>query len=213
MQSMRWRDVDSFSIDCFYFSTFFGGSGTEWAPIKTEYIDFDEFIISTTPITHEISNFGPIITQFPDNVQYIEGQLENTINWSATDSDPDKYNIYQDDLIIYTGSWLLDVPIIISVDGLNVGNYSYKIEFFDSEGHSTIDEVIVSIIPNTGIPDVNNDGNVNIVDALLISQYYVGESLENFDPTYADCDKNGQINIVDALMIAQYYVGTRPQWW
>jgi hypothetical protein len=49
---LRFRDVDTFAIDGFYFSTFFGGSGSEYAPIKDEYIYFDEFIISTGPITH-----------------------------------------------------------------------------------------------------------------------------------------------------------------
>ncbi len=50
--NIRFRDVDSFSIDSFMFSTFFGGSGSEWAPTKDEYIDFDDFVISNSPISH-----------------------------------------------------------------------------------------------------------------------------------------------------------------
>jgi hypothetical protein len=42
---MRFRDVDSFAIDVFYFSTFFGGSGADWAPTKDEYLYFDDFVI------------------------------------------------------------------------------------------------------------------------------------------------------------------------
>jgi beta-xylosidase len=53
--------------------------------------------------------------------------------------------------------------------------------------------------------DVNGDGNVDIVDALLIAQCYVGigdcPSLSIGD---ANCD--GSIDIVDALLIAQFYV-------
>jgi len=55
--------------------------------------------------------------------------------------------------------------------------------------------------------DVNNDGLVNVVDALLIAQYYVGLYLFGFDAVYADTNCDGDINIVDALLIAQYYVG------
>jgi len=55
--------------------------------------------------------------------------------------------------------------------------------------------------------DVNTDGNINIVDALLVAQYYVGLEVQNFNPDAADTSCDGNINIVDALLIAQYYVG------
>ena len=35
-----------FGIENLYFSVFFGGSGESWAPTKTEYIYFDNFIVS-----------------------------------------------------------------------------------------------------------------------------------------------------------------------
>jgi alpha-galactosidase len=59
--------------------------------------------------------------------------------------------------------------------------------------------------------DVNASGTIDIVDALLVAQYYVGLNPSNFDISYADADCNGQINIVDALLIAQYYVGLVTQ--
>ena len=37
-------------VDRFYFSTFHGGSGPDWAPLKTSYIWFDDLIISTKRI-------------------------------------------------------------------------------------------------------------------------------------------------------------------
>lgn len=55
--------------------------------------------------------------------------------------------------------------------------------------------------------DVNSSGNVDISDALLISQYYVNGNLPNFNQSAADVDGNGSINILDALLVAQYYVG------
>ena len=55
--------------------------------------------------------------------------------------------------------------------------------------------------------DINSDGSINIVDALLIAQYYVGFNTENFDQNAADVNADVSINIVDALLIAQYYVG------
>jgi len=55
--------------------------------------------------------------------------------------------------------------------------------------------------------DVNSSNGINIVDALLIAQFYVGLDPADFDEAAADVNADGKINIVDALLIAQYYVG------
>jgi hypothetical protein len=46
-RNVRFRDVDAFAIDLFYFSTFFGGSDPTWAAVKDETVDFDRFAIGT----------------------------------------------------------------------------------------------------------------------------------------------------------------------
>jgi hypothetical protein len=62
--------------------------------------------------------------------------------------------------------------------------------------------------PPAGNPgDVNEDGDIDIVDALLVAQYYVGLDSDNFNVANADTNCNGSVDIVDALLIAQYYVG------
>jgi glucuronoarabinoxylan endo-1,4-beta-xylanase len=61
--------------------------------------------------------------------------------------------------------------------------------------------------PAGRIGDVNEDGSINIVDALLVAQYYVGLNPQNFNAGNADTNCNGSIDIVDALLIAQYSVG------
>jgi alpha-galactosidase len=59
-----------------------------------------------------------------------------------------------------------------------------------------------------GIPgDVNSSGSIDIVDALLIAQFYVGLNPAGFVSANADVNKDGNIDIVDALRIAQCYVG------
>ncbi len=65
--------------------------------------------------------------------------------------------------------------------------------------------------PSTGtLGDVNNSGTVDIVDALLVAQYYVGLNPSGFVASNADVNRDGSIDIVDALRIAQYYVGLIP---
>ncbi len=61
----------------------------------------------------------------------------------------------------------------------------------------------------TAIPgDVNGDRRVDIVDALLTAQFYVGLYTGcSFSMANADVDCSKTVTIVDALRIAQYYVG------
>jgi arabinoxylan arabinofuranohydrolase len=62
-------------------------------------------------------------------------------------------------------------------------------------------------VPASNQGDVNGDNDVNIVDALLTAQYYVGLNPSGFNSGRADVNCSGSIDIVDALLIAQYYVG------
>jgi hypothetical protein len=55
--------------------------------------------------------------------------------------------------------------------------------------------------------DVNNNGNIDIIDALLVAQHYVGLEPAGFNPGAADVNCSNAIDIVDALLIARYYVG------
>ena len=61
--------------------------------------------------------------------------------------------------------------------------------------------------PPRTMGDVSGDGTINIVDALLIAQYYVGLNPVGFVSANADVNCSEDINIVDALLVAQYYVG------
>jgi hypothetical protein len=92
------------------------------------------------------------------------------------------------------------------------------------EGSAAIARVVFSVItsaPNmtpspiagpTMLPagtkgDVNGNGSVDIVDALLIAQYHVGQIPANFVVTNADVNCSGGIDIIDALFVARIYVG------
>ncbi len=55
--------------------------------------------------------------------------------------------------------------------------------------------------------DVNGSGAIDIVDALVIAQYYVGLNPSNYNAACADVNCSGSVDIVDALLIAQRYVG------
>ena len=50
IDTLRFRLIDTVKIDKFYFSTFYGGSSPDWAPLTDQHIYFDEFKIYTEAI-------------------------------------------------------------------------------------------------------------------------------------------------------------------
>jgi endoglucanase len=74
--------------------------------------------------------------------------------------------------------------------------------------------LLVSALPmfaQANLGDVNGSSTIDIVDALLVAQYYVGLNPANFNSQAADVNASSSIDIVDALLIAQYYVGLITQ--
>ncbi|MBN2443767.1 MAG: DUF362 domain-containing protein [Spirochaetales bacterium] len=55
--------------------------------------------------------------------------------------------------------------------------------------------------------DVNNDGAIDIIDALLIAQYYVGLNPQNFNINNSDTNCDTRTDIIDGLLVSQFYVG------
>jgi hypothetical protein len=130
-----------------------------------------------------------------------------------------EYNLNQTYWVHY------DMPIVIDADG----SHSLAVRAYDNAGNErsqTADFVIATPAPtpeptpdNTPVPtqipgtllgDVNLSGTVDIVDALLVSQFYVGQNPPNFYPDNADVNLDGFIDAVDSLLIAQYYTGLIP---
>jgi endo-1,4-beta-xylanase len=95
--------------------------------------------------------------------------------------------------------WSNDPYLNASVDGFVVYNRALSTSEVTSLG---------STPPGGGTKgDVNGNGAIDIVDALMIAQYFVGLNPENFNSSAADVNCSGGIDIVDALLIAQLYVG------
>lgn len=89
---------------------------------------------------------------------------------------------------------------------------SFTVEGYQSSGNADVTSMFLRVVSPDQTPtpvikgDVNGDGGVDIVDALLVAQYYVGLAV-TLDEDAADVTCDGGVDIVDALLIAQYYVG------
>jgi lysophospholipase L1-like esterase len=76
-------------------------------------------------------------------------------------------------------------------------------------GHAYIEEQIwnaLNVYKNGMLGDVDSDGDVDHVDAMLVLQYYTDIiGADKLDLSVADVDGNGEYNHVDAMLILQYY--------
>ena len=86
----------------------------------------------------------------PLDIEYFEGDTHYSITWNLSDMHPASYIIYRDETIVQSGSWNESSEIItISIDGLPVGTYVFRITATDANGNVAYDEVIVKVLANT----------------------------------------------------------------
>jgi alpha-galactosidase len=128
------------------------------------------------------------------------GTSSITVNWSdiGLSGSANVRDLWEKrDLGSYNGSYSASVPSHGSVF-LRIGG----------SGSTTTTPPTAGPTDPGGTPgDVNENGSIDIVDALLVAQYYVGLNPSGFVYANADVTRDGTVNIVDALRIAQCYVG------
>jgi hypothetical protein len=146
------------------------------------------------------------------------GSYQNNQEWSL-EREGDYYQI-----INRNSGLLIDVHATSVTNGANLHQWSYYSEgagsqrwSFQNVGGETPPSTPTAtptttptasptpVVDSTG--DVNDDGTVDIADALMIAQYYVGLNPSNFTSARADTNCDGSINIIDALIVAQYFLG------
>ncbi|MDH5402758.1 MAG: hypothetical protein OEY49_09730, partial [Candidatus Heimdallarchaeota archaeon] len=106
------------------------------------YDDSGNFEIDMVNVT--VSNF-PIINDAPTDIFYIYGDTGNQLSWTISDTDADKYKIYQDDVIVQSGTWSNAVPITRNIDGLFYGTYNFTLYINDTSSNIVTDIVWVTV--------------------------------------------------------------------
>ncbi len=120
------------SVDAIYYSEFSGmPEGDNNATLFWDLVIKD-------------SNPAPEIDE-PDDVSYEEGSIGNSITWTPTDTNPYKYSVTKDGVVVEEGYWESGEEIEIDVDGLSVGEYTYVCSVNDTGGNSASDEVTVEV--------------------------------------------------------------------
>ncbi len=90
------------------------------------------------------------------------------------------------------------------------GNVTYHIYLSNSNGTGKQEIATFRYYQAYKLGDANEDGAVNIQDAVAILQYCVGsKQLSDAAKLAADANKDNAVNIQDAVAVLQYCVGSR----
>ena len=119
---------------------------------------------------------------------YELGANFSNINWA--------YGDVADWFVVWANHWILsDLSQIAPKDYVLVYSYS----------QATIFRFRVEQEVQMG--DVDADGKLSVIDALLVARYALGLSQKQLDPSVADLNCDGKVNIIDALYIARMALG------
>ncbi len=113
---------------------------------------------------------SPTLTS-PSDLTYIEGEIRNTISWTASDAYPSTYVVTRDGIEISSGNWISGDSISINVDGLESGTYIFKITVYDLLRNSNSDVVTVTVEPvstETPVSTTETGGFVMLISLLSL---------------------------------------------
>jgi hypothetical protein len=87
----------------------------------------------------------------PEDLEYTAGRVGNYFIWSISDSNPEDYEIYLDDVVWASGN-LNDTSesLTIFTDDLSIGTHNYTLVARDVVGNSATDTVLVTVNPGSG---------------------------------------------------------------
>jgi subtilisin family serine protease len=118
-------------------------------------IDADSNTASDQVTITVIDGTSPTINA-PSDIQYDELNTGYSITWSPYDLHPKIYAIYLDGSLVKLGPWNSSSEvIIISVDGLVLGEFNYTIVMTDVGSNTVSDIVLVRVVDGTA-PTINS---------------------------------------------------------
>ncbi|MHA2216687.1 MAG: NosD domain-containing protein [Candidatus Hodarchaeales archaeon] len=118
--------------------------------------NYSIFVRTTTNLTVNDTVFvfvlfdttPPVISNESD-IFILETSTGNNISWIVADLNPDTFIIYKNDSMIFNGSWVGNISLMIMIDGLTPGLWNYTIIIYDVRGLYAVDTVFVFVIDTT----------------------------------------------------------------
>ncbi|MFQ5978677.1 MAG: nitrous oxide reductase family maturation protein NosD [Candidatus Heimdallarchaeota archaeon] len=111
----------------------------------------------------------------PADIDYAEGSTGYNITWNAYDRHPGTYNVTRNGTLIANDTWTAP-SIVLQVDGLPFGNYTFMITVYDTFGNFISDTVVVRVL----------DESLPVLDSPLDVRYVQGDDTKTISWTATD---------------------------
>jgi hypothetical protein len=126
-------------------------------------MDVGSNTVSSTVWVTVIENSRPLIDS-PNDIEYDEFLIGNSITWSPSDSHPLNYTVYLEGEVYKAGAWNSTLETItVSVDGLSYGTYILTIIVMDVGLKWASDVVLVKVTENIP-PTIDGPNNFQYVE-------------------------------------------------
>jgi hypothetical protein len=137
-------------VDSLYIAATSGGDGAFESFVTGNYIYIADSGsgLAVCEIRTRLDTKDPVITQSPSDKTIEAGYTGETLNWRATDSNPNTYSIKLQGVGNVAGptAWSSGSLVTYNIpDGLSVGEYDYTINFTDDHGFYATDTVKVTV--------------------------------------------------------------------
>ena len=91
----------------------------------------------------------------PDDREILLGEEGHFISWHPSDTHPDSYTIFLEDIQIRAGSWnSSEETITVSLDYLTIGLHNYTLLVRDTTGNAASDTVLITVIEEDITPPI-----------------------------------------------------------
>ncbi|MHA1990383.1 MAG: hypothetical protein ACW98A_05405 [Candidatus Hodarchaeales archaeon] len=97
--------------------------------------------------TVSLYGIGPRFGSNSSDFSYLVNSTDHTISWTAEDGSPDKFVLRRNGAIMETGTWISNIPMTFSIDGLSIGSHIYELLVNDTYGLSNTSTIIVTVTP------------------------------------------------------------------
>ncbi|MFW9848030.1 MAG: hypothetical protein ACFFF4_02755 [Candidatus Thorarchaeota archaeon] len=133
------------------------GYSYEWDASEYEYQEYIFRVIVTDSTELQGAGYSepyyagayfPFSINSPSDLHFIVGTPDKTITWTPVCNESLGYRLFRDGLLLERGTWTLG-DIVVSLDDLEVGIYSYNLVMYDLvDNIEQSDEVIVEVLPS-----------------------------------------------------------------
>ncbi|MBY8996320.1 MAG: hypothetical protein KGD60_01215 [Candidatus Thorarchaeota archaeon] len=118
-------------------------------------------------IAVDVGESVPPTIDSPPDMQVSEGNMSAYVTWNPTDTYPDRYEVYDNEVLSSSDAWN-GSSITIGLGTLSLGNHNLTIVVFDTSDNIATDQVDVLVV-DAVLPVINHLDNTTISEGTLAS--------------------------------------------